>query len=41
VLVLVAVALIVDARWFDQVLAIGVFVSESLHHYVLRPLKLP
>lgn len=38
---LTAAALILDARLFDQGLAVTVFISEFLNHYVIRPLKLP
>lgn len=41
VVVLVAAALMLGSRTFDQVLAAGVFVSELLNHYVIRPIKLP
>lgn len=41
IIVLVGIALLVDSSLFDQVLSVGVFVSELGHHYLLRPLKLP
>lgn len=41
IIVLVGIALLADSAMFDQVLAAGVFISELIHHYLLRPLKLP
>ncbi len=41
VVVLVGLAYLFESRVFDQVLAAGVFIAEILHHYVLRPIKLP
>ena len=39
-MMLVAVALIADSPAFDNILAIAIFISEILHHYVIKPIKI-
>jgi hypothetical protein len=41
VVLVVVVALLLESRIFDQVLAAVVFVSEVMNHYVIRPIRLP